>query len=166
MMCTPTISGVAISKTLVDGGACLNVISVQAFVALRLPQERLAPSKPFSGVVAGSVTPVGRIRLPVTFSSRSNFRIEQIDFDVAHIHLPYNEIIGYPALAQFMAAMHPGYNVVKMPGSGGVLTIVGDNKDASRILKLSHKTSTVACANFRGKVHAAKDPGISTTLCV
>ena len=29
----------------------------------------------------------------------SNYRTELIDFDVAHIRLPYNAILGYPALA-------------------------------------------------------------------
>ena len=41
---------------------------------------------------------MGRICLPVTFATRSNFRTEQIYFDVARIHLPYNAILGYPAL--------------------------------------------------------------------
>ncbi|KAE8781178.1 putative polyprotein [Hordeum vulgare] len=132
MLCTPIICDVAVSKTLINGGASLNVISVEAFDARQLTQERLAPSKPFSGVVAGSVTHVGRIRLPVTSVTDSNFLTEQIDFDVAHIHLPYNAILGYPAHAQFMAATHPRDNVVKMPGSDIVLTIVGDVKDAFR----------------------------------
>ncbi|KAI5001173.1 hypothetical protein ZWY2020_011132 [Hordeum vulgare] len=38
-----------------------------------------------------------------------------------------------------MVATHSGYNVVKMPGNGGVITVVVDVKDASRVLKLSHK---------------------------
>ncbi|KAI5016581.1 hypothetical protein ZWY2020_006432 [Hordeum vulgare] len=97
MMCNSTISGVALSKTLIDDGAGLNVISVEAFDTLWLSQERLAPSKPFSRVVEGSVT----------FGTRSNFRTKQIDFDIARIHLPYNAILGYPALALFKAVTHP-----------------------------------------------------------
>ena len=87
----------------------------------------------------GSTTPIGQVRLPVTFGQRDNYRT-----DVAHIRLPYNAILGYPALAQFMAATHPAYNLMKMPGSKDVLTIVGDTKEALTVLKLTLKTTTVA----------------------
>ena len=54
--------------------------------------------------------------LPVTFGSRDNYHSELADFDVAHIDLPYNAILGYPALAKFMEANHHGYNVLNMLG--------------------------------------------------
>ena len=66
---------------------------------------------------------IGQICLPVTFGQRDNYRTELIDFDVAHIRLPCNAILGYPALAQFMAVTHHGYNVLKMPGSGEIITV-------------------------------------------
>ena len=42
---------------------------------------------------------MGQIRLPVTFGTYDNFRTELVDFDIAPISLPYNTILGYPALA-------------------------------------------------------------------
>ena len=48
----------------------------------------------------------------MTFVTCYNYRVELVDFDVAHIGLPYNAILGYPALAQFMAATHPAYNLM------------------------------------------------------
>ena len=63
----------------------------------------------------GSTTPTGQVPLPVTFGERNNYRTELIDLDVTHILLPYNAILGYPALAKFMAVTHHGYNVLKMP---------------------------------------------------
>ena len=42
-------------------------------------------------------------------------------------------------MAQFMAATHPAYNLMKMPGSRGVLTIAGDTKGALMALKLALK---------------------------
>ena len=117
MLCTPTIYNVAITKTLIDDGAGLNVLSVEAFSPLHVPLERLRPSKPFSGVGGGSTNPLGQIRLPVTFGTRDNYRTELIDFDDARIGLPYNAILGYPALAQFIAATHPPYNLMKMTGA-------------------------------------------------
>ena len=103
----------------------MNVISVETFEQLQVPYEWLMPSRPFTGVTSGSTTPLGQVRLAVTFGTPQNYRTEQIDFDVAHIGLPYNAILGYPALAKFMAVTHHAYNIVKLPGSGGTIAIHG-----------------------------------------
>ena len=83
-------------------------------------------------------------KLPVTFGTHDNYCTELIDFDIARIGLPYNAILGYPALAKFMAATHPAYNLMKMPGSSGVLTIAGDTKDPLLALKLALKIAAIA----------------------
>ena len=80
----------------------------------------------------------------MTFGTHDNFRTELIDFDIAPIGLPYNAILGYPALARFMAATHPAYNLMKMPRSGGVLTVSGDTRDALQALKLAFRAAAVA----------------------
>src|SRR3954470_10023633 len=110
-----------------------------------MPHGRLRPTKPFSGVVDGSTGPLGQIRLPVTFGTRDNYHTELIDFDIARIGLPYNAILGYPALAQFMAATHPAYNLMKMMGSSGVLTMAGDTKEALTALKFAFRAAAAAC---------------------
>ena len=130
MLCSPVISNVQVTKTLIDGGAGLNVLFVDTFDNLQVPYEQLQPTKPFSGVTDGSTTPIGQVRLPVTFGERKNYHTELIDFDVAHIRLPYNAILGYPALAKFMAVTHHGYNILKMPGSSGIITVPYEEKDA------------------------------------
>ena len=43
-----------------------------------------------------------------------------------------------------MAATHPAYNLMKMPESKDVLTIVGDTKEALAALKCALKTAAVA----------------------
>ena len=91
----------------------------------------------------GSTTPVGQVRLPVTFGERKNYRTELIDFDVAHIRLPYNAILGYPALAKFMAVTHHGYNVLKMPGSGGIITVPCEERDAVCSLERAFQAATI-----------------------
>ena len=96
MLCSLVISNVQVTKTLIDGGAGLNILSVDTFDSLKLPYDQLRPTNPFSGVTDDSTTPIGQIRLPVTFGQRDNYRTELIDFDVAHISLPYNAILGYP----------------------------------------------------------------------
>ena len=85
--------------------------------------EWLMPSRPFTRVTGGSISPLRQVRLTVTFGTPKNYCTEQIDFDVVHIGLPYNAILGYPALAKFMAVTHHAYNMVKIPSSGGTITI-------------------------------------------
>ena len=123
MLCSPVISNIQVTKILIDGDAGLSVLSVETFESLQVPYNQLQPTKPFSGVTDGSTTPIGQVRLPVTFSQRDNYHTELIDFDVAHIRLPYNAILGYPALAKFMAVTRHDYNVLNMPGSGGIITV-------------------------------------------
>ena len=95
-----------IRQSLKNGGAGLNVISVETFEKLQVPYERLAPTRPFTSVTDGTTVPLGQVRLAVTFGTRHNYRTETLDFDVSHISLPYNVILGYPALVKFMAVMH------------------------------------------------------------
>lgn len=144
MLCTPTICQVAITRTLIDGGAVLSVLSIEAFSLLHIPPERLQHSRPFLGVGGRSSSSLGQSHLPVTFDTYYNFRTELIDFDIAPIGLPYNAILGYPALARFMAATHPAYNLMKMPGSSGVLTVSRDTGDALQVLKLANKMAASA----------------------
>ena len=88
-----------------------------------MPYYQLHPTKPFSGVTDGSTHPVGQVRLPITFSKLNNYHTELIDFNITNIRLPYNAILGYPTLAKFMAATHHSYNILRMPGSGGIIMV-------------------------------------------
>nr|XP_020159522.1 uncharacterized protein LOC109744789 [Aegilops tauschii subsp. strangulata] len=49
---------------------------------------------------------------------------------MVNLPLPYNGILGRPALAKFVAATHYAYNTMKMPGPVGVISIPSDKKDA------------------------------------
>ena len=60
MLCTPTICQVAVTRTLIDGGAGLSVLLVEAFNLLCIPLERLQPNRPFSGVGADHPAPWDR----------------------------------------------------------------------------------------------------------
>jgi hypothetical protein len=93
------------------------------------------PTRPFFRVTEGSTTPIRQVRLPVTFGTRDNYRTESLDFDVAYIVLPYNAILGYLALARFMAATHHGFNVHKIPGANNMITMRCNEKDALRSVK-------------------------------
>jgi hypothetical protein len=88
------------------------------------------PPQPYFGVTEGSTTPIGQVCLPVTFGTRDNYRTERLDFDIAYIALPYNAILGYPALARFMAVTHHGFNVLKILGANSMVTMHCNEKDA------------------------------------
>ena len=76
MLCSPVISNVQVTKTLIDGGARLNVLSVEMLDNLQVPYDQLQPTKPFPGITDDSTTPIGQVRLPVTFGQRDNYRTE------------------------------------------------------------------------------------------
>jgi hypothetical protein len=123
---------------LIDGGAGLNVISHVAFRHLQILGSRLGPSLPFSGVGPQPVYPFGSITLPVIFGTEENFRTENVQFDVADVNLPFNAIVGRPALYQFMAIAHYGYLVLKILSPVGVLTWQGDRAAALAAIKKLH----------------------------
>ena len=59
MLCTPTICNMAVTKTLIDGGAGRNLLSVEDSSLLHVPPERLNLSKPFPGVGGGAAHSLG-----------------------------------------------------------------------------------------------------------
>ena len=61
MVCTHTVNDVAVSKTLIDGGAGLNVLTVETFKKMKLQRGCLKPTKPFIGVTPGATTPLGQV---------------------------------------------------------------------------------------------------------
>ena len=63
---------------------------------------------------------------------------------MTHIGLPYNCILGYPTLAKFMAVTHHAYNMVKIPGCGGTITIQGNVQDATRVVETAYKAAATA----------------------
>jgi hypothetical protein len=138
LITAPVIANMRLHHVLINGGAGLNVISHAAFKQLQIPGSRLGPSRPFSGVGPQPVYPLGSIALPVTFRTEENFRTENVVFDVAEVNLPFNAIIGKPALYRFMAIAHYGYLVLKMPSPTWVLTVQGDRAAALVVVEKLH----------------------------
>jgi hypothetical protein len=153
------IANVKLHHVLIDGGAGLNVISHAAFRQLQIPGSQLGPSCPFSGVGTQPVYPLGSITLPVTFGTEENFCTENVQFDVAEVNLPFNAIIGGPALYRFMAIAHYRYLVLKMPSPAGVLTVRGDHAAALAAVEKLHALVTEAARLDDG----GRDPSTSGT---
>jgi hypothetical protein len=49
-----------------------------------------------------------------------------LTFKVASFHIRYNYTLGRPFLLKFMAVIHTGYAMMKMPGPMGVITLMDD----------------------------------------
>src|SRR5215216_1598107 len=130
MLVSPTIRNLKVTKMLVDGGAGLNLISLAVINRLQIIKDELKATSTFQGVNPDRSHPKGKITLLVTFGGELNYQTEKIVFDVVDLPLSYNGILGRLALAKFMAASHYAYNVLKMPGPMGVLSIQSDKKDA------------------------------------
>jgi hypothetical protein len=109
LIIAPIIVNMKLHHVLIDGGAGLNVINHAVFKQLQISGSRLGPSRPFYGVGPQPVYPLGSIALPVTFGIEDNFCTENVPFDVVEVNLPFNAIIGRPALYRFMAIAHYGY---------------------------------------------------------
>jgi hypothetical protein len=144
LIAAPVIANMKLHHVLIDGGAGLNVISHVAFKQLQILGSRLGPSRPFSGVGPQPVYPLGSIILPVTFGTKENFRTENVQFDVVEVNLPFNAIIGRPALYRFMAIAHYGYLVLKMSSAAGVLNMRGDRPATLAAVEKLHALATEA----------------------
>jgi hypothetical protein len=95
------------------------------------------------------------ISLPVTFRTTENFRTESVRFDIAEVNLPFNAILGRPALYQFMVVAHYGYLVLKMPSPSGVLKIQGDRDVGACALE---KLQALAAAHEVAEELGGPDP--------
>jgi hypothetical protein len=120
------VAEVRLTKVLIDGGSGLNLIFTNTLRKMGLDfTDMLVPSKsPFYSIVPGNAThPLSTVVLPVTFSTRENYRTEFIKFKVANFESSYHVILGRPALAKFMAVLYYVYLLLKMPGQSRVLTL-------------------------------------------
>jgi hypothetical protein len=122
---------VAEVRVLINGGSGLNVIFASTLRKMGLDfTDMLVPSKsPFYSIVLGNAAhPLGTVVLPVTFSTRENYRTKFIKFEIANFESSYHAILGRPALTKFIMVPHYVYLLLKMPGQSGVLTLRGDLK--------------------------------------
>jgi hypothetical protein len=152
---SPTITNVKLYHVLIDVGAALNLISLAAFKKLQIPMGKLQLLRLFSSVGPVLVMPCGCISLSITFGTAENFRTESVLFDVAEVSLPFNAILGRPALYQFMAVAHYRYLVLKMSSPNGILRIRGDRDAGAYALE---KLQALAAAREVVAEPGAKSP--------
>jgi hypothetical protein len=122
------MDGAFLPETLVDGGSSLNIIFTETLRKKDFDFNKMtAYDEPFYGVVPGKASyPIGRVCLPVTFSTKDNFRTEYLTFEVADFRSSYHAILGRPMLAKFMAIPHHTYLIMKMPAPNRIISVLGD----------------------------------------
>ena len=111
-----------------DGGSTINILYYDTFRRLGLDQSAVEASNcTFHGIVPGrKAYSLGKVTLPVTFGTPANFRTEKITFELVKFRSPYHCVLGRQALARFMASNHYAYNMMKIPGPNGPISIHGD----------------------------------------
>jgi hypothetical protein len=111
-----------------DGGSSINIMYYDTYPRLQLLDSRLeATSVTFVGIVPGrKAFPIGKVTLPVTFGTPANYRTEWISFEVVNFRNPYHCLLGRKAFAKSMVAPHYAYNMIKMSGPRGGITVRGD----------------------------------------
>jgi hypothetical protein len=89
-----------------------------------------------------------------------------LTFKVASFHIRYNYTLGRPFLLKFMAVIHTGYAMMKMPGPMGVITLMDDQRDALACenASLSHVSRFGEKATQQQSTKMAKTQGDNTPL--
>ena len=124
----PKVGDYWLAKTLMDGGSTINIMYFDTFRPLGLPQSAVEPSNcTFHGIVPGrKAYSLGKVFVQLTFGTPENFRTEKIMFELVNFRSPYHCLLGRQALAKFMASNHYAYNIMKIPGPNGPISIHGD----------------------------------------
>ena len=114
-----------LTKILMDGGSGLNIIYAETLDEMGIDRTRVRPTRArFHDIVPGKhAMPLGQIDLPVTFGDPSNYRTKTLTFEVVGFPETFHAILGRPCYAKFMAVPNYTYLKLKIPGSGGVITI-------------------------------------------
>ncbi|KAK1602599.1 hypothetical protein QYE76_016868 [Lolium multiflorum] len=121
---------VRFSKVLIDNGSSINIMYRHTMRTLGITENMLQPTHTtFHGIVpALSFSPMGKVRVDVSFGGRDNCLVENVLFEVVDLDSPYHALLGRPALASFMASTHTAYLKMKMSAPSGPLTMVGNYK--------------------------------------
>ncbi|KAK1699489.1 hypothetical protein QYE76_016186 [Lolium multiflorum] len=121
---------VRFSKVLIDNGSSINIMYRHTMRMLGITENMLQPTHTtFHGIIPGlSCSPMGKVRVDVSFGGRDNCRVENVLFEVVDLDSPYHALLERPAFASFMASTHTAYLKMKKPAPSGPLTVVGNYK--------------------------------------
>ncbi|XP_004986987.2 uncharacterized protein LOC101782157 [Setaria italica] len=130
LLVAPIITNSCLSKVLMDGGSILNIMYIAILDEMKIPRSELQPTgAPFHRVILGKqAVPLGRIDMPVTFSTRANLCTEILTFEVVNFEGSYHAIFGRPCYVKFMVTPNYTYLKLKIPKPHGVITISANHE--------------------------------------
>ncbi|XP_022883252.1 uncharacterized protein LOC111400002 [Olea europaea var. sylvestris] len=126
------IANFDVKRVLVDGGSAGNVLTWDAFLGLKVPQEKLKMvTTSLQGLGGATVIPEGTVELSVTLGMYSATVVIVTNFLVVKTPMAYNAIYGRPLLNAVGAVPSTYHQVMKFPTSRGNGSVRGDQQ-ASR----------------------------------
>jgi len=126
-------AGNDVGRILVDNGSSADVLTWQCFVKMGFTEKNLHKSQyPLIGFGGKKIKSLGKIEFNVTFGEGNTQRTELITFDVVDIAYPYNAIFGRNSIIKFAAVINQAFMCMKIPTTGVVITILGNQEEARR----------------------------------
>ena len=124
-----------------DGGNCLNILYAETLQGMGILMSKLSErNMRFHGIIPGKkADSLGQITLDVVFGDSMNYRKEKLTFEIVDFGSAYHAILGRPAYASFTDQPCYVYLKLKMPGTGGVITVMGNRQRAEDCLQKGSK---------------------------
>jgi hypothetical protein len=122
-----------VGRVLVDNGSSTNILTWQCFSVMGFKKEDLQKAEhPLYSFGNKRIEALGKIDVNLTFGQDATMRTEFITFDVVDFVYPYNAIFGRNTINKFVAVIHQGYMLMKIPTAAGVISVYGSQKEARR----------------------------------
>jgi hypothetical protein len=120
-----------VGRVLVDNESLADILTWQCFSDMGFKKEDLQKAEhPLYGFDNKRIEALGKIDVNVTFGQDATMRTEDITFDVIDFVYPYNAIFGRNTINKFVAIIHQGYLLMKMPTTAGVISVYGSQEEA------------------------------------
>jgi hypothetical protein len=154
-----------------DAGISINLIYARTLKAMCISLESLKPTDcSFHGIVPGGANyPLGKIELDICFGNSSNYRRENLEFEVMDWPSQYHAILGRPAFRKFMAVPHYTYLTLKILGPKGTIAVQGSfevsntcDKEFNRMAQTFGMTAEYA--RLKGETDHIELPDVGRSL--
>jgi hypothetical protein len=120
-----------VGKVLVDNGSSTDKLTWQCFSGMGFKKEDLQKAEhPLYGFGNKRIEALGKIDVNMTFGQDATMRTEVVTFDVIDFVYPYNAIFGRNTINKFVAVIHQGYLLLKIPTAAWVILVYGSQEEA------------------------------------
>ncbi|GFZ06817.1 hypothetical protein Acr_18g0009870 [Actinidia rufa] len=115
------IANFNLQRILVDNGSSVDILFISAFEKMKIGLDKLHPfHTPLVRFGGNTTYPLGLIKLPVTLGTKPHQTTIWKDFIIVDCSLPYNAILGHPALGGIRAITSTYHLKMKFLTSTGI----------------------------------------------